>query len=251
MSWTGLWKLTFENTPRRRCKHTFNFLCFPLAELMTWDHRKFSNLPKVIVSSAQLWAFPCKTQNFYTLLGRQWPRRLPSLVRGMWSLWESRGCFPVPCWLVKASWQLHNNPFSWFTIPALSLPSSGFCCYTPLSRMTPVQSCFDFGGSFAKLRACFDIASRNTPQTTAVASFNPAIQQMLLIGPRMPSVAQPPSKWPFNLNCPPQRGPIKEEASRARITWWIFWGKETPGLPCQRLSASIHTLCGNEHYGLQ
>lgn len=62
-----------------------------------------------------------------------------------------------------------------------------------------------------------------------IASFNPGIQQMLQIRPHMPSVAQPPSKWPFNFNCSPQRGPIKAEASRARITGKSFEGRRPQG----------------------
>lgn len=52
---------------------------------------------------------------------------------------------------------------------------------------------------------------------------------MLQIRPHMPSVAQPPSKWPFNFNCSPQRGPIKAEASRARITGKSFEGRRPQG----------------------
>lgn len=98
--------------------------------------------------------------------------------------------------------------------------------------MAPVQSRFDFGGCFAKLRGCFDVASRNMPQASAaaaVASFNPGRQQMLQIGPCTPTVMQPPSKWPFNLNCSPRRGPIKEEASRARSTGKSFEGRKPQG----------------------
>lgn len=62
-----------------------------------------------------------------------------------------------------------------------------------------------------------------------IALFNPGIQQMLQIGPHMPSIAQPPSKWPFNFNCSPQRGPIKAEASRARITGESFEGRRPQG----------------------
>lgn len=93
--------------------------------------------------------------------------------------------------------------------------------------MAPVQSWFDFGGCFAKLRACFVRVSRNTPEP--VVSCNPGIQQMLQIGSRMPGIAQPPSKWPFNLNCSPQCGPIKEEASRARIIGKSFEGRRPQG----------------------
>ena len=75
------------------------------------------------------------------------------------------------------------------------------------------------------------MALRNTPwvSAAAVASFNPGRQQMLQIGPRTPSVTQPPSKWPFNLNHSPQRGPIKEEASRARSTGKSFEGRRPQG----------------------
>lgn len=113
--------------------------------------------------------------------------------------------------------------------------------------MAPVQSWFDFGGCFAKLRACFDLASRKTPArawAAVIASFNPGIQQMLQIGPHMPSIAQPPSKWPFNFNCSPQRGPIKAEASRARITDESFEGRRPQGRLANGFTP-VHTLCEN------
>jgi hypothetical protein len=56
---------------------------------------------------------------------------------------------------------------------------------------------------------------------------------MLQKGPHMPSMtglsSQPPSKGPFNLNCSLQRAPIREEASRARITGESFEGRRPQG----------------------
>lgn len=95
--------------------------------------------------------------------------------------------------------------------------------------MAPVQSWFDLGGCFTKLRGCFDIASRNTLPQQQLPHSTLGDGRMLQIGLRTPSVAQPPSKWPFNLNCSLQRGPIKGKASRARSTGKSFEGRRPQG----------------------
>lgn len=131
--------------------------------------------------------------------------------------------------------------FAW-----VPMPSDFHWRHPSLSWRALVQSQFDFGGCFAKLRACFDMPSRNTPWASeqAVASFNPGIQQMLQIGPGTPSLAALPHSHPASghlISIVPHRvGQLKRkpagQGSRVNLL-----REGDPGLPCQGLSLTLHS----------
>lgn len=108
---------------------------------------------------------------------------------------------------------------------------SGFCSWHPSARNGSGTEPVWLWRLFCKIKSLLWHGFKEHPASfsSSTCFIQSWIQQMLQIGPCTPSTAQPPSKRPFNLNCSPQRGPIKEEASRARITGKSFEGRRPQG----------------------